>query len=147
MKTPILLPRICRLLGGILFPLALANLVARYKWDYEYQLPFLYKRIILMDGSNTFAYEYTEQFAWIFTIITLFMIAFSKQKVEDEYVQSVRLNSLLISIYVYVAAFILMSVCAGSSFFVFALINIIPLLLIFILVFNFRLFIKPRFSN
>ncbi len=147
MKNKLLLPRICRPIGWVLFPLAIINLASRYVYDYKYQLPILYKRIILPDGSNTFAYEFTENFAWIFTLFTLFMIAFSRQKVEDEYVQSIRLNSLLLSIYLYAAAFILVMFLAESSFFPFAIINIIPQVLIFILVFNFRMFIMPRFSK
>ena len=144
MKNSLLLPRICRPIGWVLFPLAWFNLGSRYTWDYDYQLPFLYKRIILPDGSNTFAYEYTEQFAWIFIIVAAFMIAFSKQKVEDEYVESVRLRSLLMTIYVYAFVYILFSLFADGSFWGFVLLNIVPLLLIFIVVFNYQLHIKPR---
>jgi hypothetical protein len=144
MKNKMLLPRIFRPVGWVLFPLAMANLISRYVWDYDYQLPFLYKRIILADGSNTFAYEYTEEFAWIFTLVTLFMIAFARQKVEDEYVQSIRLHSLLTSIYIYGIVFILVTIFGDSYFFAFDAINIVPPLLIFILVFNYRLFLKPR---
>ena len=148
MKNKLLLPRKCRTIGWILFLIALLNLVARYYWDF--QMPLLCKHVLTKQGTvttDTLFYDYTEQAAWIFIIISLFMMAFSKQKIEDEYVQSIRLNALLISIYAYIIVLLFITLFSINTFLLFAVINVMPLILIFILVFNYQLFIKSNISK
>ena len=149
MKNQILLPRICRLIGLILFPLSWLNLIALYRWDYA--LPYTYKRIYWKTANgalaNSFAYDFTNQFAWILVILSLSMVAFSRLKKEDEYVQSVRLHSILLSLYIYILIFIGVIMISQDSGFSFLLLNIVPLLLLFTVVFNFKMFIQPRFTK
>jgi len=149
MKNTLLLPRICRPIGIILLPFSWINLIAIYRYDYT--LPFTYKRIYWKTAegalANSFVYNFTEQFAWIIVIMSLFMVAFSKLKKEDEYVQSVRLDSILLSIYIYILLFISLIVMYWNSILFILALNIVPLLMLFVLIFNFRLFILPRFTK
>ena len=149
MKNQILLPRVCRVIGLILFPLSWLNITATYQYDFK--LPFTYKRIFWKTAegalANSFAYDFTEQFAWILVILSLAMVGFSRLKNEDEYVQSVRLNSILLSIYIYILLFISLVVIYKDTILSILILNIVPLLLLFILIFNFRLFILPRLQK
>jgi hypothetical protein len=147
--TKFLLPRWCRVAGLVMFPLSWLQVVARYRWDYS--LPFLYHRRYWTnaDGSrsNTLDYDITEQFMWIMVIVSLSMIAFARLRKEDEFVRAIRLDSILLSIYCYIVLFIGIVVCSADAGFSLTVLNILPLLLIFIMIFNFRLFVLVRFSK
>lgn len=150
MKKQILLPRKCRLAGWIAFPLALLNLYASWQWHFH--LPLLYKHIfqVLPTGVSvdTEIYDYTFQAAFAVVFISIFMIAFSKEKIEDEYVRSVRLNSLLVSIYIYTGLLLVATLFSlNGVFLVYAALTIVPLLLIYIMVYNFQMHLKPMLSK
>jgi len=147
--TKFLLPRPFRFVGFVLFPLSLLSLRAYYAWDYA--LPLLYRRRYWTepDGSraNTFDYNIAEQTGWVLAVLSLCMIAFSRLKTEDEYVRTVRLDSILLSIYLYVLLFIIVVSFFWDAALGIVILNIIPVLFLFIIIFNVRMFVLPRFTK
>jgi hypothetical protein len=45
--------------------------------------------------------NFTYEIAYVGTFLSLFLIAFSKERIEDEYIQKLRLDSLLLAFYLY----------------------------------------------
>lgn len=140
MLTKILLPHRYQLLGWILF-LLLAVLLSvenylsfSFSWlDFEY---------VQEDGLFGNPKEnFTNEFALIGIFISLFLIALCREKEEDEYIQKLRLNSLLMASYVNTLILML-----GKKFFYcfgyleFMVYNIFAIQLIFIDRFSWVLF-------
>lgn len=94
MLTKILLPHRYQLIGWILFLPFAVLLVANNYFDFYF--PFLV--IPLHEGE--LAQDFTNELALIGVFISLFLIAFSREKEEDEYIQKLRLDSLLVACYV-----------------------------------------------
>ncbi len=147
MKNTLLLPRACRLTGIILFPFFLALFIACIYYDFS----FLFlntphgKGAGLMDFSNN---NLTDEVAVSGGIISLFMIAFSKLKREDEYVSYIRLKSLQWGVYANYAIFVLLTCTIyGDGYMNVLYYNIATILVLFILIFNYKLYIKPRFTK
>lgn len=77
------------------------------------------------------------------TIIGLMLIAFSKEKIEDEYVSTLRLESLQWSIYFNFALLILFTILInGFDFYTVSIYNMFTPLIFFILRFNYILHFK-----
>ena len=153
MKNTLLLPRKCRLIGSILLPLAIAWLVAGYFGQHSV-FPFLQYN---MKGtghdifssdlifSKGFSADFNGELSILFTLVCLFMIAFSREKIEDEFVSMVRLKALQISVYVSYAVFALVSIFIyGFTFLYVIYANIFTVLLIFIFVFQFHIYRNSR---
>lgn len=82
------------------------------------------------------------------TFISLFMIGFSAEKNEDEYVSSIRLHALQWSVYInYFILAVASLLIYGFSFLWVMELNLFTLPVIFILIFNFNLHIRPRLSK
>lgn len=94
MLTKILLPHRYQLIGWILFLPFAVLLVANNYFDFNF--PFLV--IPLHEGE--LAQDFTNELALIGVFISLFLIAFSREKEEDEYIQKLRLDSILVACYV-----------------------------------------------
>jgi hypothetical protein len=79
----------------------------------------------------------TDEIIGILLIISLFFIAFSKEKNEDEFISKIRLESLLWATYINYAVLIIaiLFVYGGSAFWVLVY-NIFTILLFFIIRFN-----------
>ena len=96
-------------------------------------------------------FELTVLFAavgMVLTFIALFMISFAREKHEDEYVSIVRLQALQISVYANYMILGLSSLAMfGSIFLVVMQINLFTILILFILIYQYKLNIKPRFSK
>ena len=148
-KKALLLPGKCRAIGMVLFPLSFALLYAQLFG--MFRLPLVSKEVFIRTAAATKSiiyYDYTWQTAWILSVVSLVMVAFSKLKVEDEYVQAVRLNSLLFSIYIYIVGLLLIILTLFRNMFLVYFFNsAIPLLLLFIVMFNYSLYIKPHMSK
>ena len=98
--------------------------------------------------SKNFAADYSCTIAMIFTFVSLFMIAFSRLKHEDEYVAYMRLRALQWSVYANYLILILISLLFfGFTFLVVMQVNLFTILILFILIFNYSLYIKPRLSK
>ncbi len=157
MKNKLLLPRACRIIGLILLPFAITLLFAVE--NYNYSIPFLrynmpkpgqgnfFGNSDFLFGKNFYA-DFSNEVALLATFVCLFMVAFSKQKKEDEYVSAVRLRALQISVYANYIILALSSILIyGVSFLVVMEINLFTILILFILIFNFNLHIRPRLSK
>jgi hypothetical protein len=103
------------------------------------------------DTLHLFAGDYndlSDELLSILLIIGLNLIAFSKEKIEDEWVSKIRLESLQWG--VYINSFILIL----ATLFVYELnyltvmtFNMFTVLIFFIIRFNYLLYIKPSFSS
>ena len=156
MKNKLLLPRIYRPIGCILLPLAIAVMVAFY--SYSFTIPFLHYHpgqvTNALSGesdfilSKTFSADYTGTVGMVLTFLSLFMIAFSREKNEDEYVGFIRMKALQISVYAnYLVLGIASLIIFGLSFFTVMVMNMFTILVLFILIYQYHLHIKPRFSK
>ncbi|MCL6259962.1 hypothetical protein M3O96_12735 [Aquiflexum sp. TKW24L] len=100
MLTKILLPHRFQFIGWMLFfPLAILLILNSF---YDYEIGWLtwegFRMGDIFAPSNE---NFTNEVAIVGTFLSLFFIAFSKEKQEDEYIQKLRLDSLLIAFYVY----------------------------------------------
>jgi hypothetical protein len=135
MKNFLLFPRICRTIGFILLPFSTWLLNSNHEFS------FLKTHTNINMSNNNL----TDEFATAGIIISLLMIAFSKLKHEDEYVKHIRLQSLQIGVYVNYGVFLLMTFAVyGVDYLGVLLYNTLTVLVLFILVFNYNLYIKPR---
>ena len=100
MLTKMLLPRRFQLIGWIMFfPLAILLVLNGF---YDYEIDWLtWDNFRSGDIFNTSNENFTNGISIVGTFLSLFFIAFSKEKQEDEYIQKLRLDSLLIAFYVY----------------------------------------------
>ena len=139
MKKLPLLPHVYQKIGLIaIFPF-LALGIAYLGWDYN--IPWL------KYGNNTThplfgeSSNFTDEVAAVGTIVSLIMIAFSKEKVEDEAIQFFRLASLQWAVIVnYVVLIICILSLYGGIFFNVMTYNMFTVLIIFIIRFRFVLF-------
>jgi hypothetical protein len=157
MQKQLLLPRKCRLIGYILLPFALTFLIAAYCYDYS--ISFLHyhpenesKNTGLFGPeflfSKNFYADFTGTIAIILTFVALFMIAFSRLKNEDEYVSHIRLSALQTSVYANYFILLLSALLMfGGHFLMIMEINLFTILILFILIFNYSIYLKPRLSK
>jgi hypothetical protein len=156
MKNKLLLPRKCRLVGAILLPFAFTWLIAGYFGQYSV-FPFLKYNMKSAKGdlfppdfilSKNFYTDFNGELSLLITLVCLFMIAFSREKVEDEYVRIIRLRALQISVYTSYLIFAVASIFIyGVSFLYVMFANVFTVLFIFIVVFYYNLHIKSGISK
>ncbi len=92
--------------------------------------------------------EYIDEIVTVLLIIGMILIAFSKTKIEDEFVSKVRLESLQWAIYVSYALLILATTFIyGEKYFDAMIYNMFTPLLIFIIRFHYVLFINQKTEN
>jgi hypothetical protein len=97
MLSKILLPYRFQKFGWILFlPFSILLFANNY---FDFNFPFL--EFDLLKGSffEDSKENFTNEFALIGVFISLFLIAFSREKQEDEFIQMLRLDSLLVACY------------------------------------------------
>lgn len=97
MPTKILLPHHFQKFGWIfILPFAILLFVNNY---FDFNFSFfefsLYPETSFIDWEENF----TNEFALMGVFIALFLIAFSREKEEDEFIQKLRLDSLLVACY------------------------------------------------
>ncbi len=145
MKKLPLLPHICQTIGFILV-LPFMVLGFAYLW-WDYTIPWLTyrsKQHAIFDLNNN---NFTDELAAIGTIISLLMIAFSKEKVEDEAIQFFRLASLQWAVILnYVILIICIALLYGGNFFSVMAYNMFTILLLFIIRFRFVLYQHTKAS-
>jgi hypothetical protein len=145
MKKHFLLPRWCRAAGLVLLPFATWLFVESLD---RFKFSFLDTKRAPSSNMDFRNYNLTDELATAGIIIALCMIAFSKLKQEDEYLTQMRLRSLLVSVYVSYALFLWGTFTSyGLNYLVLLLFNVPTVLVVFILVFNFNLYIKPILSK
>ncbi len=102
----LLLPHKYQKLGYFLLIPSLAFFIACSYFQYE--ISWLTLSNVREQGVFISAHEnFTNELAIIGTFLSLFLIAFSKEKVEDEYILKIRLESILIALYAYSIIFIM----------------------------------------
>ncbi|MCW3122598.1 MAG: hypothetical protein JWQ38_2090 [Flavipsychrobacter sp.] len=157
MRNRLLLPRKCRAVGLLLLPFAIALLIAYYQFDFS--LSFL--KYHLVDGQQPdifakeadivfrrgFSADYTGTVAMVVTFASLFMIAFARLQHEDEYVEYMRLRAMQLSVYAnYLILVVTALVFFSTTFLMVMEINLFTILILFILIFNYSIHIKPKMS-
>ena len=156
MKKSLLLPRLCRPIGCVLFPLGLAWLISFYVFDHSI-FPFLKFDSNLGShriGPSSFLFEkdfYTDfngELSILVTLISLFMIAFTREKIEDEYVSLNRLKAMQLSLYLNLFLVAVASIFIYGFAYVYVLqCSIYSILVIYILVFVYQMHIKTLLSK
>jgi len=140
MKTKWLFPHSYRLIGWIiLLPSIALGLAALYS---EFQWKFLTLPIIAMNfpGGNI-PINLTDELAALGVISGLLLIAFSREKVEDEMIIQLRLEALQWSVYVnYLILAILIITVHGTDFMAVMIYNMFTVLLLFIARFRWLIF-------
>lgn len=102
MLSKILLPHRFQKIGWILFlPFAVLLFATNYA---SFELDWLTMGYHETSGGLADLFDpekenFTLEFALIGVFVSLFFIAFSKEKVEDEFIQTLRLDSLLVACY------------------------------------------------
>jgi len=137
MKKLPLLPHYYRQIGCILFVPFLALGIAYMAFDYT--IPWLNYR---MDpGGIEFSTNFTDELAAVGLIASFVMIAFSREKIEDEAIQFFRLEALQWAVWVNYAILVLCILfCYGGLFFSVMTFNLFTVLIIFIIRFRFVLY-------
>ncbi len=143
----LLLPHNFRKLGFLLLPIAAALFVIVLLNEYEF--PFLdYKPSGKSSGFDMKNYNFSDELTLLLTFASLFSIAFSREKIEDEYIQSVRLQALQISVYINYGIIALSTVLVyGLDYLNVVFGNLFTILIIFIIVYYYKAHIKPRMSK
>lgn len=138
MKKLPLLPHRYRQMGLILFVPALALGIAYLFFDYT--IPFLEVNLHPKETIQI-STNFTDELAAISLIASFIMIAFSREKIEDEAIQYFRLEALQWAVWVNYAVLILcIMLCYGGLFFTVMTFNLFTVLIIFIIRFRFVLY-------
>lgn len=157
MKTKYLLPNSWRSFGFILtfisMPLAIWMLVDGSNFPiteipthlhFRYPDWEMFRNIFAIRPDGTVSFRNIQDLLGLILIIGLFIIGFSKLKVEDERIAQIRLESLQWGIYAnYFILFLCIMLVFGTSFFLIMIYNIFTPLLIFITRFYWLLLVQP----
>jgi len=141
MKKLPLLPHIYQRVGFLLFIPFLFLGIAYAGWDYE--IPWLsYSKQVQQISDQIFSnHNFTDELAAVGLIVSLLLISFSKEKIEDEAIQFFRLASLQWAVLVnYMILILCVILVYGSGFLSVILYNMFTILIIFIVRFRFVLF-------
>jgi hypothetical protein len=137
MKRSLLLPHRFKWIGvfitTIFFPLGVACLY----FHFDFSFLTLNHPSVFFASDDFFSQNFTDEIALTFVIIGLLFIAFSKEKMEDEYINIVRLESWQWSIIInYLAMIICVWLLYGDRFNYYLCNNLITVLLLFIIRFH-----------
>lgn len=162
MEPRFLFPHRYKLIGWLLaipsLTLGLFVLIGDFSFDFlTVRLPFEYiftDTFLSSSGESKGSISdsisilnFTDEIAAVGSIIGLLFIAFSRVKIEDEYVSKTRLESLQWAIYLNFALLILGIIFIhGMAFFNVIVYNMFTPLIFFIVRFHYILFIKPSFE-
>ncbi len=140
MKNNLLLPNKYKVLGWILF--LLFGALGVFCMTMQFKIPgFEIFNTQSKELINFNDYNLTNELAFTGITIGLLMIAFAKEKVEDEYLSLVRLKSLQWAVLIsYVILIILNISTFGLTFLMLLVYNIWTILIVFIIKFYFALY-------
>lgn len=146
MKSTYLFPYAAKKYGWVLFyPSFIFGIYLLFGPEFEIKLPvFALINTGLTEGATFFTMTETnilDEVTSILLILSLFLIAFSKEKVEDELVAKIRLESLLWATYVNYAVLVLAILFLFEfAFYWVMILNMFTILLVFMLRFKWNLF-------
>ncbi len=147
MKATMLLPNRFKKLGWIiLVPATIAGLILSVN---EYEISWLNVKVFAILNNNfgessSFSFiddNITNELVGLLFIVGAVLVAFTKEKKEDEFIASLRLNSLLWAVFVnYALLFMAFLFVYGISFYSVMVYNMFTVLIIFIIRFNYILY-------
>jgi hypothetical protein len=140
MQQSLLLSHRFKAIGlGILVP----SFVSWLLWTFDlYDFPFLLtgKGAGIMDDSN---YSYVEEIIFTGLAVGLLMIAFAREKTEDEYIMTLRLQSLQWAVLANASLLLLANwMLYGENFLKVMVYNMLTVLIIFVIRFQYLLYRK-----
>lgn len=139
MKTNLLLPRKFKYVGMVLSVILIAFGIANMYFEFMFEIytPFEVSGLLGSSHRN----ELTDEILGGGLIISLMLLAFSKEKIEDEFVSKMRLESLLWAVYVnYILLILAFFLVYGNSFFDVIVYNMYTILIFFIGRFHFLMY-------
>ncbi len=139
MKTLYLLPYTFKRIGyWMVIPFFVLG-IAYLEWDFTFSwLNYHTSKTGFLADINA---NFTDELAAIGLICSLFLIAFSKERVEDEAISFFRLEALHWAVYANYAVLLLAIIfCYGSLFFTVMTVNLFTVLFIFIARFRYVLY-------
>lgn len=149
MISNLLLPHSFRRIGWILLiPATILGIMVVF---FDYESPHLNCKVLaLLSGQlgenqwkffNIIENNLTNEIAAILFIVAAWFVAFSKEKVEDEYISKIRLDALLWATYISYAFLIFCFIFVYDFlFFRFMTVSLFSILIIFIIRFNILLY-------
>lgn len=156
MKTKYLFPHSFKRIGWLIFiPFTIASII---RLCIDWELDFLNVNVFYFiyntfSRSGTTYFDFvenniTDEILMIALIIGGLFTAFSKEKIEDEMVEKIRLESLVWATY-FNYALLLISIIFiyGNSFFTALLVNIASLLIFFIVRFHWMLYKSTKLAT
>lgn len=152
MKASLLLPHHYRMYGWIIFipflTLGLANYYNQFEFRFlDFRLPF-YPSDSPFGGEGGYKGNFTDEIAALGLIISLIMIGFSKEKIEDEQISRLRLDSLQWSVYVnYLVLALAILFIHGGYFFSAMVYNMFTVLIFFIIRFRWAIYRENKLLN
>lgn len=148
MKNQFLFPHRYRLVGWVLFVPALVLGLAYLYADFGFEFLTVHVPLnseIIGGKISDWPINLTDEVAALGVIAGLLLIGFSKEKVEDEMVNRLRLDALQWSVYVNYAILALAIVLVhGSLFFNVMVYNLFTVLLVFVVRFRWLIFKNSR---
>jgi len=141
MKHQLMLPAGMKIPALLLFAASVALFLMVDKANFEFAW--------LHVGSDAFSNNnLTDELALSGVILSLLGLCCCRERIEDEYVRSIRLQSWLIAILVnYALLMIMVWTQFGLAFLGILFYNVLTPMLIYLLVFYLRLHVLPRFSK
>lgn len=139
----LLFPHSFRNIGYVLLVPFLVLGIAYMAWDYEISwLSYQPEAHGSLSFMNT---NFTDELTTLGLIISLVLIAFSKELVEDEAIQFFRLEALQWAVYAnYLVLVLAVLFCYGEHFFTAMTFNLFTVLIIFIVRFRFVLYLSNK---
>jgi hypothetical protein len=152
MNNHLLLPHRFKIVGWFLFIPSIVFGIFVIASGFEFELgtmnvPAIFYDTIFQKKVNTgfIQTDITNTLAGLLLILSALMVAFSKEKNEDEYIQELRLTSLLWAVWVHYGLLILAFLLVyGVAFLNVMMYNMFTILIIFIVRFQFLLFSGRR---
>lgn len=157
MKTKYLLPNSWRPYGLVLtlfsVPLVFWWIIAGDQfpflqiptpWKYQYRDWNMFQTVFTQNEDGSVSLQIVDEILGLLLITGLFILGFSRRKVEDERIAQIRLESLQWGIYAnYLVLFLCICLVYEMSFFYIMIYNMFTPLVIFVIRFYWLLYIKP----
>ncbi|MGC1241155.1 MAG: hypothetical protein WA874_06195 [Chryseosolibacter sp.] len=149
MKPRFLLPHSFKKFGWmLLIPSVIFGIIVQH---FEYEIPGFALAVgsggVLVSGTPL-KNNLTNELAGVLILVSGFVVAFSKEKLEDEYVSKVRLESLQWSVYLnYGLLLLALLFVFDEAFFYVMIYNLYTILVFFIVRFNFVMHLKDRWFH
>jgi hypothetical protein len=148
MKSRLLLPHKYKKFGWIIFvPSLLFGLFIMFKINGIEEISFFKTNVFAIMSKQLFSNKIyftfvenniTDELILVFVTLGAYLIAFSKEKVEDEFIAQVRLESLLWSVFINTIIIFIATIFIYDEFYWYVMyLNIVSTLIIFIARFNF----------